>query len=78
MSTDEIKVRLHESIENIDDEAFLLTVKELLEHKYQPIAQPILTLWQIKRIEESESQIQKGEFYTNDEVDKISGKWLEE
>jgi len=78
MSTDEIKVRLHESIENIDDEAFLLTVKELLEHKYQPITQPILTSWQIKHIEESESQIQKGEFYTNDEVDKISGKWLEE
>jgi predicted transcriptional regulator len=78
MNTDEIKVRLHESIENIDDEAFLLTIKELLEHKYQPTDPPILTEWQIKRIEESESQIQKGEFYTNDEVDKITRKWLDE
>lgn len=77
MSTDEIKGRLHESIENIDDTEFLLTIKELIEHKYQPTDSPKLTEWQLKRIKESEKQIEKGEFYTDEQVDKAINKWLE-
>jgi len=78
MSTDEIKRRLHESIENIDDDEFLLTIKELIDHKYQSADSPALSAWQMKRIEESGKQINNGEFMTDDQVDKVIDKWLEE
>ncbi len=78
MSTNEIKGRLHEGIENIDNYEFLMTIKDLIEHKYQPVASPKLTEWQLKRIKESEEQIENGEFLTDQQVDKIIDKWLEE
>ena len=78
MSTEDIKGILHESIENIDDNEFLLIIKELVEHKYQPTDSPKLTEWQLKRIEESEKQIKKGEYYTDEQADKAIDKWLEE
>ena len=78
MSTEEIKGILHESIENIDDNEFLLTIKELIEHKYQPKGTPKLSSWQLKRIQESELQIERGEFFTDQQADKIIDKWLKE
>jgi hypothetical protein len=78
MSTDEIKGRIHEGIENIDDTEFLLTIKELIERKYQSGDTPKLTEYQLKRIKESEQQIKSGEYFTDDQVDKIIDKWLEE
>lgn len=78
MRIDEIKGKLHESIENIDDNGFLLTIKEIIEHKYQAEGSIELPEWQLKRIEESEKQIENGEFYTDKQVDKIIDKWLEE
>jgi len=78
MSIDEIKTRLHEGIENIDDNEFLMTIKELIEYKYQSSDSPKLTDWQLKRIKESEKQIKNGEFLTDEQVDKVINKWLEE
>jgi len=78
MSTDEIKGLLHEGIENIDDKEFLLTIKELFEHKYQSTQSPALSEWQLKRIKTSEEQIDQGDFYTDEQVDKVIDKWLEE
>ncbi len=78
MSTNEIKGKLHESIENIDDNEFLLTIKEIIEHKYQAEDSIELPEWQLKRIEESERQIENGEFYTDEQVDKVIDKWLGE
>jgi hypothetical protein len=78
MSTDEIKGRIHEGIENIDDNEFLLTIKELIERKYQSIDVPKLTKYQFKRIKESEQQVNDGDYFTDDQADKIIEKWLEE
>lgn len=78
MSTEDIKSRLHEGIENIDDNEFLLTIKELIERKYNSPDFSDLSEIQLKRIKASEKQIDKGEFYTNEQVDKIIDKWLEE
>ncbi|OYT12720.1 MAG: hypothetical protein B6I19_08865 [Bacteroidetes bacterium 4572_114] len=78
MSTNEIKGKLHESIENIDDNEFLLTIKEIIEHKYQAEDSIELPEWQLKRIEESERQIENGEFYTDEQVDNVIDKWLGE
>jgi hypothetical protein len=50
MNKEEIKSLLHEGIENIDDNDFLLTIKELIDHKYQTTDSPKLAEWQKKRI----------------------------
>ena len=78
MSTDELKKRLHEGIENIDDNEFLNTIKELIDHKYSASIEPELSGWQLKRIRESEKQISQGDFLTNEEADQIIDKWLKE
>lgn len=76
MTKQEIKSLLHESIENINDEDFLLALKEFLDNNYIVSSQPQLSDWQKKRIEESEKQINKGEYLTNEQADKLVEKWL--
>ena len=78
MTTREIKTLLHESIENINDESLLMTVKELLERQYSPQDTIKLTPAQIERIEQSKKQIQEGKSYSADEADSIIDKWLNE
>lgn len=78
MKVQEIKSLLHESIENINDEDFLLAIRQLLERKYVPSEEPKLAEWQIKRIEEAKKQIKKGNYLTNEQADKIVDKWLNE
>ncbi|HLG28602.1 MAG TPA: hypothetical protein VI387_00205 [Candidatus Brocadiales bacterium] len=78
MKTKEIKSLLHESIENIDDEDFLLAMKQILERKYASSEEPKLAKWQIKRIEEAKKQIKKGTYLTNEQADKLVDKWLNE
>ena len=75
MSRDELKKYLHEGI---DDNEFLNTIKELIDHKYSASAEPELSDWQLKRIHESEKQISQGNSLTNEEADKIIDKWLKE
>ena len=78
MNTQQIKSLLHESIENINDAALLLAVKEMLDHQYTPKAVPELSQWQLNRIEESKKQIEEGKSYTAKEADDIADQWLNE
>ncbi len=76
MSTNEIKQQLMEGIENIDDKDFLLTIMEMIEHKYVAPPVPILTASQKQRIAQSEHQIEVGECLSDDEVNKLIDEWL--
>ena len=78
MSTEELKKHLHEGIENIDDDEFLKTIKELIDRKYSASHEIKLSDKQLNRIRESEEQINAGNYFTNDEIDKIIDKWLNE
>lgn len=78
MGAQNIKTLLHESIENINDEDFLIAVKQILDRKYLPTDQPQLSKEQIQRIEESKQQIKQENFLTNEQADKIVEKWLNE
>lgn len=78
MSSNEIKQILFEGIENIDDDEFLMTIKELIDHKYSQSLSPKLSKWQIKRIKESEIQIKNGDFLTDEQANKLIDKWIEE
>lgn len=75
MSTQEIKTMLHESIENINDNDFLLTIKEMLESKYS-FRKIRLSATRLKKIEAAKKQIVQGKSLTNAQADKIIDKWL--
>ncbi len=74
MTTSEIKSFIHETVESIDDEQFLEALKIMIETEYSDT--PVLKEWQKKRIEESKKQIERGEFHTEEEADKIVEKWF--
>ncbi|MCX6279401.1 MAG: hypothetical protein NT004_15090 [Bacteroidetes bacterium] len=57
ISTNEIRILLHESIENIDDQQFLIAIKQLLDRKYTSAKDPLLAEWQLDRMDESKAQI---------------------
>jgi hypothetical protein len=78
MSTQELKMELHESIENINDADFLLAVKQIIERKYAVTNSPQLSDWQITRIEESHKQIKEGKHFSNYQADLLVEKWLNE
>jgi hypothetical protein len=78
MSAQDIKTLLHESIENINDESFLLAVKQILDRKYTTSVQPELSTEQIQRIDEAKEQIRSGQFLTNAQADKLVERWLDE
>ena len=78
MSTQEIKQLLHESIENIDDGAFLLAVKQIIDRKYKPGDIPMIAKWQLERIDASKEQIKQGKTISNNQADILVEKWLSE
>ena len=78
MSTQEIKQLLHESIENIDDGAFLLGVKQIIDRKYKPGDIPMIAEWQLERIDASKEQIKQGKTISNNQADILVEKWLSE
>ena len=78
MSTQEIKMQLHKSIENINDNEFLLTVKQFIEKKEYSSEEPKLSNWQLNRIEESKEQIKQGKFFSNIQADLLVERWLSE
>ncbi len=77
-NTKELKTLLHERIENIDDEELLHSVKIFLDQKYQSVAEPQLTEYQVKCIEKAKRSISKGETLTNEQADELVDRWLNE
>ena len=76
MKSQKIKTLLHESIENINDDDFLIAIKQILDRKYTPSEQPKLSKIQIARIKESKEQIKQGKSLTNEQADKLVDRWL--
>ncbi len=76
MSSEEIKSVLHESIENIEDDDLLLSVKEIIDSKYRVASIPKVSDNQMERILESNDQIEKGNFLSNEDADKLVDEWL--
>jgi hypothetical protein len=80
MSTETKKLRslLHESIENIDNEYLLQTVKNILDQKYEPKEEITLTSQQEKWIDQAKESINRGDFLTNDQANQRVAEWLNE
>jgi hypothetical protein len=76
MEKKSVKSFLHESIENIHDEDFLMEIKNLVELQYNPASEFKLSYSQKKRLEQSLNQLKKEEIVSNEQADELVEKWL--
>ena len=77
MTTVELKNILIHQIAGINDKSFLNAIKTIIETKSESTIYKT-TSEQQKRIKEGREQIDNGEFFTNDQVEKEIDKWLSE
>jgi predicted transcriptional regulator len=77
MTTIELKDILFHKIAAIDDKSFLSAIKTIIDTKSETIIYKI-TPEQRKKIKESQDQIARGEFLTDEQVEKGIDKWLKE
>jgi predicted transcriptional regulator len=77
MTTIELKDVLFHKIAAIDDRSFLSAIKTIIDTKSDTIIYK-LTPEQRKEIKKSQDQIARGEFLTNEQVEKGIDKWLKE
>ncbi|HAX48272.1 MAG TPA: hypothetical protein PK605_12720 [Ignavibacteria bacterium] len=74
MTTAELKKSIVREVEAVSDEKMLEFILIALENINSPM--PELEDWQLKEIEESERQIERGEVITKEEADKKILEWL--
>lgn len=77
MTTVELKRILMHQIAGINDKSFLEAIKTIIETKSETTIYKT-TPEQRKRIKEGRAQIEKGEFFTNEQVEKEIDQWLNE
>lgn len=77
MTTGELKNILIHRIAAINDKSFLTAIKTIIETKSKSTVYKT-TPEQPKEIEESMALLAKGEYFTNEQVEKEIDKWLSE
>ena len=77
MTNLELKNSLIHQIAEIDDETFLTAIKTFIEATSEPTTY-MTTSEQKLRISEGIEQIEKGECFTNEQVEMEFDKWLKE
>ncbi len=75
MTIIELKNSLIEQISKSDDFELLDLLRTIMQNQNSDI--PELTDEQLRRLKESREQFARGEFYTNEEADKLVDKWFE-
>lgn len=78
MSTIELKEELISKIQITENEDLLNGLLQMLEFESNNSEVYKFSDEQKMRIEEAQTQYAKGEYYTEEEADKISEKWLKE
>lgn len=79
MNTPEIKKKLHNYIEMIEDESQLQMLNDTAEiyaAKKQVDILDLLTNEQLQRLEQSIQQVDEGKVISHEDVKKISKQWL--
>lgn len=76
MTTKELRNKLIDKIKQIDDDEILKEIYRMIEEANSDEEIFHLSEDHIKAIEEAKSQIKKGEFLTNSQVNEEIGKWL--
>jgi predicted transcriptional regulator len=77
MTTVELKNILMHGIAGINDKTFLTAIKTIIDTKSKTTIYKTTSEQRLK-IKEGREQIDKGEFYTNEQVESEIDKWLQE
>ena len=77
MTTVDLKNILIHKISGINDKAFLNAIKTIIEAREESLIYKTNSE-QRKRILEGKKQIEKGEYFSNDQVEIYINKWLKE
>ncbi len=78
MTTLELQEQLISKIQTTTDEDVLKGVLSLLEFETETDEIYILNEEQQQAIAKARNQVDNGQFYTNEEVDKLTEEWLKE
>jgi len=74
MTTAELKSKLHEKIDRIEDDEYLEQLMRSVDNELNPEFK--LEQWELDIIEESEKQIEEGLLISKEEADKKIEEWL--
>lgn len=74
MTTAELKESIVREVQAVSNEKMLELILIAPENINSPM--PVLEEWQLREIEESEKQFERGEFVTKEEADKKILQWL--
>ena len=75
MTVATLQKRVKENISFVEDVAVLEKINQLIDATSKVY---VLSEYQIKRLQESREQIERGEFLTQEEMDKKVEEWLKE
>jgi len=76
LTTKELKHKIIDNIEEIDDENLLLIIKTILENYKQESV--FISDKRKKILDKEKMQIKKKEYITDDEINEDEEKWLKE
>ena len=76
MTTTQLKNIVIDKISEINDESFLKAIQKILEDSVHEKGVYRLNPAQKKTIKKSKAQLKKGEYITNEQLEKEENKWL--
>jgi hypothetical protein len=75
MTVAALQKRVKKNISWVEDKLVLEKINQLIDETSKVY---VLSDYQVKRVEESRKQIERGEFYTQEEMDIKVEEWLKE
>jgi len=75
MNLTEERKWIQKELESVTDPAFLEIIKNMLEYRKQLTSLERVSVAQYKEIEEAVADIEKGDFYTQEQAKKIAQEW---
>jgi len=66
---------IHQELDNVKDENLLEAIKNILKYRKKVSSERISIEQYNKEIDESIAQIERGEFHTQEEVEKMAKEW---
>ena len=67
---------IQNELNKVEDETLLNAIKSMLKYRAKVVQPKRISIEQYnKEIDEAESRVENGEFYTQEEVEKMMEKW---
>jgi predicted transcriptional regulator len=67
---------IHKELDEVKDATLLQAIKNILKYRTKNIQPERISIKQYnKEIDEAEARVENGEFYTQEEVEKMMEKW---